>query len=242
MEYSINNQDQKVICVLATTMVFYYIFYFLVTTKKTDLLFSKRWSDDSYYINSVLYNRFSGFIFLGIIPGILFFLLGILDFSELGVSFHRIANNWYWITGLPIMIIFINFFTARNPIVYRQYPQMRISKWNSALFFINALGWTFYLIGYEFLFRGAMLIVCTHAFGPWPAIAINISIYSAIHLTQGIKEAIGAIPFGFIVCLLMLNTGTIIIPIVLHLAQSLSNDYFSIRHNPEMKFIKSKRL
>ena len=38
---------------------------------------------------------------------------------------------------------------------------------------INALGWFLYLFGYEFLFRGVLLIPLIEPLGMWPAIAIN---------------------------------------------------------------------
>jgi membrane protease YdiL (CAAX protease family) len=241
MDYHINYPDLKAVSAIAASIIFYYLYYYIVAAKKTGSYFSLRWNGGAYYKRLIIFNRVTGFIFLGIIPGYIFFSTGAFSLLELGISYQKIADNWYWLIGLPIVVIIINSITARNPVVYKQYPHMRISNWSKSAFLLNILGWSLYLVGYEFLFRGILLIICTQAFGPWPAIAINISIYSAIHMTQGMKEAIGAIPFGFIVCLFMLNTGTILIPIVLHISQSLSNDYFSIRYNPEMKFIKSRR-
>ena len=43
----------------------------------------------------------------------------------------------------------------------------------------------------------------------WPAIAINIALYSATHILKGLDETIGAIPLGFVLCLLTISSGTI---------------------------------
>ena len=46
-------------------------------------------------------------------------------------------------------------------------------------------GWFLYLFGYEFLFRGVLLIPLIDPLGMWPAIAINIAVYSATHIPKG---------------------------------------------------------
>ena len=53
------------------------------------------------------------------------------------------------------------------------------------------------------------------------------------------EEAIGALIFGTIACYFTLQQGTILIPLMMHIALSLSSDYFSIRLNKDLKFVKS---
>jgi membrane protease YdiL (CAAX protease family) len=113
-----------------------------------------------------------------------------------------------------------------------------LKEWTGREFAINCLGWIAYLIGYEFLFRGILLSACYMSFGFWPAIAVNVAIYSAIHMVNGKDQAIGAILFGTIACFFTLTKGTILIPIFMHIALSLTSDYLSIRMNPEHRFVK----
>ena len=119
---------------------------------------------------------------------------------------------------------------------------MKIKEWNKVLFGINAAGWILYLCGYEFLFRGILLFECNNSFGFWPAIAINVVVYSAVHMINGKDEAIGALIFGAIACYFTLTLGTILIAVIMHVALSLSSDYFSIRLNKELSFRKPGTL
>ncbi|MBK6281398.1 MAG: CPBP family intramembrane metalloprotease [Draconibacterium sp.] len=116
--------------------------------------------------------------------------------------------------------------------------QIELTNWNIQLFLINVFGWIIYLVGYEFLFRGILLFECFNTFGFWPAIAINIAIYSAIHMVNGKAQTIGALIFGGIACYLTITRGTILIPIFMHISLSVFSDYFSIRYNDNLSFVK----
>ena len=116
--------------------------------------------------------------------------------------------------------------------------QINLLDHNILLFLINAIGWIIYLIGYEFLFRGILLFECYNSFAFWPAAAINVAIYSAIHMVNGKVQAIGALIFGGIACYLTLSMGSILIPIIMHISLSILSDYFSIKYNASLNFIK----
>ncbi|MCX6297031.1 MAG: CPBP family intramembrane metalloprotease [Bacteroidetes bacterium] len=114
---------------------------------------------------------------------------------------------------------------------------MRLKEWNKKRISINILAWASYLFAYEFMFRGILLITCYHSFGFWPAVAINLSLYSATHIPKGLTETIGAIPYGLLLCFITISTGSIAVSFLTHLALALSNDYFSVYHSKEMKFV-----
>ena len=115
---------------------------------------------------------------------------------------------------------------------------IRAERWDGRLVLINTLATTAYLFAYELLFRGIVLSVCVAAVGVWPAIAINVALYSTTHLPKGPAETIGAIPFGVLVCYITLSTGTIWVAVVLHVILSLSNDYLAVYYNPSMQFVR----
>ena len=100
---------------------------------------------------------------------------------------------------------------------------------------MNILGWSVYLVAYEFLFRGILLFECYHALGFWPAVAINVSIYSAIHMVYGKDQTFGALVFGAVACYFALTRGTLLIPIFMHLSLSILSDLYSIR---SLKYVK----
>ena len=97
-----------------------------------------------------------------------------------------------------------------------------------------------YLLAYEFLFRGVLLMLLVPAIGVWPAIIINTSLYSATHIPKGAKETIAAIPFGIALCVITLHTGSILGAFLTHLLLSQLNDYGALYFNPEMKLVRKK--
>jgi membrane protease YdiL (CAAX protease family) len=67
------------------------------------------------------------------------------------------------------------------------------------------------------------------AMGYYPAIILNVFLYAFGHIPKGWKEVLGCILLGPVLCVLALKTQNIAIPILVHLALCLSNEFFSIR-------------
>jgi membrane protease YdiL (CAAX protease family) len=130
------------------------------------------------------------------------------------------------------------FMSAKKPSHHVNYPQIREKNWTRSLVLKNSLGWSAYLLGYEFLFRGILLFPLVDAVGVWPAIAINTAMCSATHIPKGLDETICATFLGVVLCLITLMTGTLWVAIVVHIIIALTNSFSSIYHNPEMKFVK----
>ena len=82
------------------------------------------------------------------------------------------------------------------------------------------------------------MIPVVDSIGVWPAIAINIALYSATHIPKGLEETIGAIPLGLVLCILTLSTGTIWIAFLVHVVMAWTNTLTSLKFNPDMKYIK----
>jgi membrane protease YdiL (CAAX protease family) len=167
-------------------------------------------------------------------------------FGKFGFTLTHFFANFYIITGLTLIIAFLLYIRhKKNP--YDNTLQIKTKQWNYSLFTFNLIGWSFYLLAYEFLFRGILLFECYESFGFWPALAINITIYSAIHMVNGKEQALGALLFGTIACYLTLAKGTILIPVFMHISLSGFSNYYSIKFNPNINFVsynplKTKKL
>lgn len=187
----------------------------------------------------VVSQKLLGVLFLGVIP--LSVVLGVLPYSLLdyGLGFANTGTSLLWVLGLAMVIFPLNIRAARRPQNLDYYPMIRSTRWTPRLVLINSTATILYLFAYELLFRGILLSVCTATLGVWPAIAINIALYSTTHLPKGPAETIGAIPFGLLVCYITLTTGTIWVAVVVHVILSLSNDYLSVQYNPSMQFVRS---
>ncbi len=239
IEFNIQYPETKAIFAIFSALISYYCYLHVISLKVVEKYFKGYFTEDSYQIRKILFNKLSGFLFFALLPGLIFFSAWQIPGHFYGIAWGEVFENWYWLIGLPALLITMNYFSAQNPDMYLRYPQMRLAGWKASTFLLSASGWTTYLIGYEFLFRGILLFSCVEAFGVWPAIAINVAIYSAIHLTNGMKETLGAIPFGLVACWFVVTTGSLIIPIIMHISLSVSTEFFTIQNNPEMKFVKN---
>jgi membrane protease YdiL (CAAX protease family) len=228
---------------ITTTLVGYYAYYYLSHSALMKRFFSRLFSGDNFWLRWVLFQKATGFIFMAFFPALLYLLFFDGSLTDFGLSLHHLQDNWKWLAFFLIFFILLNSFLARKAGLMEQYPQMRINSWTRSRFILSAFGWILYLLAYEYLFRGLLLFSAYEAFGVWPAIAINVAIYSAVHFPKGMGETLGAIPFGILSCILALSTGTILIPFAAHASLAVSMEYFAIKYNPEMNLmmIKSKR-
>ena len=72
--------------------------------------------------------------------------------------------------------------------------------------------------------------------GVWPAIAVNIALYSATHIPKGLDETLGAIPLGLVLCWLTLASGTIWIAFLVHVAMAWTNSLTALKHHPDIHY------
>jgi len=79
-----------------------------------------------------------------------------------------------------------------------------------------------FLAGYEWFFRGCILMSCVSLFGILPAIIINLVLYSLIHSINGKKEMLGSMPLGIILCVFTLWWHSVWPAVLLHLILSAS--------------------
>ena len=221
--------------IICGTLICYYLYYYIsVSATLKRIVYSKK-STWTCKMAHFLAKKAMGFFILGIIPFTLYLLLIDKNLIDFGCNIQSFVSNFKLILVLSLIILLILFINQKLNSGNNSL-QIKITQWNLSSFLFNAFGWTIYLIAYEFLFRGILLYACYEELGFWTAIAINISIYSAIHMVHGKQQAIGALFFGFIACYFTLKMQTLLIPIFMHLTLSLGSDFFSLRFNPELRF------
>jgi len=223
---------------IAVSLIAYLLYYYIAHSETLLKQFNEKFDKRKSQIFTVLFQKIIGFVFMALIPGIAFYFVFDLDFTSIGITWYHFINNWLIFLILAAILIPVNYFAAQNPVNLGRYPQMRIKEWTCPVYLANMSGWTLYLISYEYLFRGILLFSTYEAFGLWPAIAINVAIYSAIHMVNSRGEAIGAIIFGTITCLMTIWSGTILLAIAAHIFLALSHESFAIKFNSEMNFVK----
>jgi membrane protease YdiL (CAAX protease family) len=227
--------DLRISLIIIGTLVFFYIYHYMAHSAVMEKWIYKNTTGITSELRMFLFRKLSGFIFLGVMPSILYFSMNKGAFARFGFSYTYILDNIFIITGMVTLIAILLFFRHRkNPAL--NTLQIKTNRWSSTLMIFDILGWSLYLLAYEFLFRGILLFECNDHFGFLPAVVINVAIYSAIHMVNGKEQAVGAIFFGAVACYLTLHTGTIWIAFFMHIALSGFSDYFSVRMNPAIRY------
>ena len=210
------------------------IYYYVISLKEIKKVFI---SGDEKESNTrhIIFSRMFGVFIFGLIPSIYVFFFTDVLFKDLGLAILPPQRQSLWMIIMVITILSINYMNGKKKDNLMMYPQIREKEWTMELVIVSALSWIIYLFAYEFLFRGILLFSSFRLFGYWPAVLINIGIYSLVHIPKGAKEALGSIPFGLILSVLVLSTGTFWIAFFVHIILALSNEWFSIYFHPEMR-------
>jgi membrane protease YdiL (CAAX protease family) len=223
--------ERLAVFAIVSTVIMSFIYFLILDKIKSGLKEQSR----SRIISLYIWRKISGFLLFGVLPAIAAFVFFKLNLFEAGITGGSTWHLWPWLAGASVLFISLNFFNnSKDPNLRKVYPEMRLQGWGTGGISILAGGWVLYFIGYEFLFRGLLLFSCYNAFGIWPAVAINLALYSALHLPKGLKEATAAIPFGALLCFLTLNSHSILPAIIIHAVQAISCEISCIYRNPEM--------
>lgn len=226
---------------IASVIVLFVLYYILARNKVFSNLF-KKYLHSGFSQESIEFagEKATGILFTGVFPFIIFILLLDLEPDKSGLTAGGIRQFWYLYLILPATAVLISFITAKSPNIQAVSPQLRLKRWNLKHFFLSVSFWFIYLFGYEFFFRGILWFLCYNAFGFFPALVINIVLYSAVHLPKGIFMSAGAIPFGVVLCLLSYLTGSFYLSFIFHSCMAITTDLSSFYHNPEFKLINRK--
>ncbi|MFP4090223.1 MAG: CPBP family intramembrane glutamic endopeptidase [Cyclobacteriaceae bacterium] len=228
--------DLPAVLSVTLTIVGFIAFWFTAESPTRKEKMEAKYPAEKATVRWVLFQKYTGVLFLGVLPLLISLLFFPYDLQDLGLGFQHTGQSMLWIIGLACIIFPLNISAAKRPQNLKMYPMIRAREWDASLVMTNALATISYLFAYELLFRGILLTACVDSMGVWPAIAVNVALYSAVHLPKGPAETIGAIPFGLLICYITLSTGTIWVAVVVHVILSLSNDYLALYYNPEMIF------
>ena len=223
---------------LAMSLIGFLAWFFLSKSEGLFQWMIKRFGEDKALVYRIYFQRWWGFTLFGVIPAIVFFTTQPYSPKEYGLYWNGSTEVWLWTIGLSVVLGGATWISTQKPDSLAMYPEIRKKDWSRSIFWWSAIGWIVYLIGYEWMFRGWLLFACERAFGLWPAIIINTVIYSLVHVPKSAREGIGAIPLGFLLCIIAFRTETIFVPVVVHIVLALANEWFSLRFHPEIRVLK----
>lgn len=242
-DFNFSTKDFNIALSVISTLLFFIIYWFVAQSKRIKNFFEDKYDTDQASYRFIVFTKFFGLISMGFFPAIICITF-IPDCSLKSIGLYINPATTYfslvWISALLLIVVPLTYFSAKNPKNWKNYPQIRAKYWTNRMLIMNGVGWFVYLFGYELLFRGILLFVLEDEMGLWPAIIINVAMYSATHIPKGLDETIGAIPLGFVLCILTLLSGTIWIAFFVHVAMAWTNTYTSFYFNPITNHISKK--
>jgi membrane protease YdiL (CAAX protease family) len=228
---------------LSLCIISFIVYWFTVESRSLKDRFTGRWGSEKGSLYFFIFNKLWGAFWFGLLCTLGAKLL-FPDFrlSDFGLAFPAAGlparNTLLWLGGLlPVMVLAGwagNRKTARRGGDFGRYPEIEVKSWTGRILLIHVGFWALYLFAYELMFRGTLLFTLAAAIGPWPAVGVNVALYSAVHVPKGRQEAVGALPLGLLLCLITLSTGSIAAAFLAHLAIAVSNGLSAFYYRSDM--------
>jgi membrane protease YdiL (CAAX protease family) len=195
-----------------------------------------RWGGGARAVGS---SKLAGAFLFGVVPAI---LLGALGFDPVAVALTPPGlGPFVIVVGIASMVILpLVAIAGRRSGEAGGLPQMHHGSMSAEFVVASAGVWALYLLGYEVLFRGFLLVPLVEEWGLWPALAANTGMYVLAHLHKDRSELLGCIPMGFVFGLMALYTGGIWAPWLLHVAIVLTHENATARANPSVSWWSSR--
>ncbi|MFW6138661.1 MAG: CPBP family intramembrane glutamic endopeptidase [Spirochaetota bacterium] len=179
---------------------------------------------------SVYYQWISALLLLGIVP-VFIVRLGFKERpKDYGLGFFSsrpIVQVFITMLGIAIVTP-VTFFGARNPDLASLYPlvQNAGSSWvnwlkSSGIYFL-------YYVGYEFAFRGFLLMGTKDDIGAWQAGAVSLAATVLLHVNRPQPETIMAVVAGMIFPFIVIKLKSLWPVILIHAYAGISLDYWII--------------
>lgn len=239
MDYSISSEDLRLLIPIVVGIISFLVFWFVQKSESVKARYINKYGEDKGSANFILFTKVLGGISMGVLPALAYFIaFPSTTLGNLGLKLptDTLLASVILSLVLSMIIVPLGMQISKRPENLVNYPQIRSKVWDRKLWVKNLAAWAGYLLGYEFFFRGVLLFPLVDNIGLWPAITINIALYSGTHIPKGLGETIGAIPISIILCIVSVYTGTIWVAFIAHLVMAWTNSLIALKHNPDIRF------
>ena len=130
---------------------------------------------------------------------------------------------------VAVIVITATAIASRSEQHSKSYPHYHPPVWNAKHILLNGFSWSFYLVTYEILFRGYLLFSTAPERNFLLSVIVNVFLYAVAHIPKGLRELLLSVPFGVVLCYLVIRTGNVWPAVFCHVLLALSNDYFSYK-------------
>ena len=136
------------------------------------------------------------------------------------------TGRWLLLAGIPVALL-VGFLSADSPALAAEYPLGPVTR-DLGSFLPHALGYLVYYVGFEFFFRGFLLLGLQERLGARRANLLQSVLAVIIHAGKPISEVAAAFPGSLVFGWLTLRTGSIWYSVALHWLVGASLDWYII--------------
>lgn len=168
------------------------------------------------------------FVAFGLVPALLAPLVLARNPRTLGLGLgdYRFAlRALAW--GVPAAVA-AGWVGARSPVIAAVYPLGGALGPTPRAFAAHAALYLVYYLGFEFLFRGFLLLGTKGAIGPWAANLLQACLVTAFHFGKPGMEMAAAFPASLVFGWATLRTGSIWCALAAHWVVGVSMDWFLV--------------
>ena len=144
-----------------------------------------------------------------------------------------IAKDLLYACVLFVLLFPFFWIASKRPSVQAQYPELRIKERSQRLVLMSAVSWFVYLVGYEFLFRGVILLCGIAEWGIWNGVGVMTALYVLAHLDKSADETFACFFAGPIFAFATIWDSSIWIAIFLHVFVAVGTENLAAKNNPD---------
>lgn len=177
-------------------------------------------------VNASAYRFGTCFLAFGVMPALLVTLVFRQSLAEFGLTLGKWRRASIWIAVSVPLFVTLSYFGAAEPEYQRAYPINRHAGASAAAFAFHAATYLVFYLGWEFFFRGFVLLGLEKPLGAANAIIIQATLSAMLHIGDPASEAFGGFFVGLAWGFAVYRTRTLLPALIGHAALGLSLDYF----------------
>ena len=227
---------------LSIASVGFIIWFTLSSSLRLPVRYQIMYDANPPYVNRIIRRRILGFIIYAGIPLFIIFCTNWVKKPSLAdIHIHFTWNSevaLYTGIGAAVMLI-ISLFSTRSDASLEQYPEVRVRFWRRHILIKSALSWLIYIPAIEFFYRGILLQSLNFYVGEATAIIACTALYGLSHYFRRNRLTALSLLWGTGACLIVLQTGSLLPVMIIHLVLALSVEWLSIKHHREMYVLRT---
>ncbi len=168
------------------------------------------------------------FLFFFLIPFIIITFIYKIPLKETGLNFKNFKKGTLFILITLPILAFLTYHGGKQEVFKRVYPFVKSMKNHPSKIVCVEFVYLFYYIGWEFFFRGIIMLILSKRLGFTGALALQTTISTIMHYSKPDGEIILALIAGLVLGYYVYKFRTIWFAILIHYITGILMDIFSM--------------